>query len=164
MKKEKQVEFASELKLLIAKHFENQLSEFVEEMWNDGPWSDGYETDEEALLLKFGLVEKNRNLDFDPDDPGMNEENNTLYMESLSDAITEIKEHLIASLKDIEHGKYPHRIYEYGVCIAKFHGNAQTEAHDLWEEVCNSTDDFGAYFETIDPDGAPVTIKMMEDD
>jgi hypothetical protein len=151
MDEKKQKQFAHELKVLVAKHMKTEIDDMVEGLWADGHWSDLFEGEEEQLLKEHGLTEIE-----------VDEENHDIYMESFSGALTDIKKVLTESIEEMQ--SYPHKIYEDGVCIAKFHFNAQTEAHDLWEQVCNSTDDLGAYFETIDPDGEFVTIKIMEDD
>jgi len=152
MDDKKQKQFAHELKTLVAKYMKAEIKGTVDGVWEDGPFSDEYEKKESELLSKYKMQDKG----------GMNDEHHDLYMESFSESLDLIGTELERCLD--EFGQYPHRIYEYGVCIAKFHSNAQTEAHDLWEEVTRSTDDMSSYFETIDPDGDFVTIKIMEDD
>ena len=157
MDDKKQKQFAHELKTLVAKYMKAEIKGTVDGVWEDGPFSDEYEKEESKLLSQYLLSKYKVGVLGE-----MNNENHDIYMESFSESLDLIGTELEKCLD--EFGQYPHRIYEYGVCIAKFHSNAQTEAHDLWEEVTRSTDDMSSYFETIDPDGDFVTIKIMEDD
>lgn len=149
MDKKKQKQFAHELKMLVAKHMKSEIDLMVEGLWEDGDWSDSFMEEEDKLLKDHDMYSGENEI---------REERHDLYIDSFSQALTDISRVLIESLNEMQ--AYPHKIYEDGVCIAKFHNNAETEANILWEEVIESTDDLSAKFETIDENGNEVTKTL----
>lgn len=148
MDEKKKKELKKDLMALISRHMKKELVGTVEGMWEDGPFSVEYEDEESELMAEYKI---------DPEDEGY-EENHDAFMESFSECLTDIQQMITECFE--ERGSYPHKIYEDGVCIAKFHVNAENEAHELWDEVTKSTNDFSAKFETIDEDGNEVTKTL----